>query len=487
MKNKFKIIDSYDATPNTNLLDVLANSGYSIQSAIADIIDNSITAKAKNIWINMNYDDANPSICIIDDGYGMGLEDLKKASIIAFQNMQEERAENDLGRFSTGINSASASMCDQLLIQSKSSNDSKPSSILIDFSKMKFDGWICDVVETDEEYVKTESGTAIVWNNLKPYVRGETKRVFFDKIEAVERHISHVFCDYIDLGINFYINNNHLIKKRDPFFLKNLKTTLIFDETQPYHEASIRTRIYILPPYNNLSEDDKAYMRGNGLGEQQGFYIFRNNRLIKEGGWLGINGLSISNKCDYARIRVDINNKLDKYFKPNFLKNEILIPDDIKDYFKKVADKARKESHKSFNYMKAPTILRTIKKENQIPVWNCKHSKDGIVINVNTEHPIIKSLVSNMSKQDKNRLFKLLSKNIPIGEIYRSGVSKKQNSYSDMEKEMEDMFTRLKEDGLSNEKIMKKMSSCEPFCLNDDYISKLIEFFERKGVLNLNE
>ena len=69
-----EIIESYDSTPTTNLLDVLANSGYSLQSAIADIVDNSITARAKNIWINMVYDDKNSSISIVDDGYGMTLE-----------------------------------------------------------------------------------------------------------------------------------------------------------------------------------------------------------------------------------------------------------------------------------------------------------------------------------------------------------------------------------------------------------------------------
>lgn len=482
-----KIIESYDATPNTNLLDVLANSGYSLQSAIADIVDNSLTAQSSNIWINMEYDEVNPFITIIDDGYGMTLEELKHASIIAFQNMMEERKANDLGRFSTGIISASASMCNQLLIQSKTKKDKNVSTVLIDFTKMKDNGWINDVVEIDEKYVTTNSGTAIIWNNLKPAAKATNRNTFYEKVDVVEKHISHVFNDYISDGIVFHINNNYIVKGWDPFFTKNIKTTMIFDEEQKYHESKIRCRLYILPPYNNLSDNDKAYMRGYGLSEQQGFYIFRNNRLIKEGDWLGIDGLSISNKYDYARIRVDIDNKLDKYFNPNFLKNEIFIPDDLIDYFKKIANKARKESHKSFNYMKAPSIIKTVKKENQIPVWNCKGSKDGILISVNENHPIIKSIVSNMNKKDKNRLFRLLSKNIPVGEIYRSGVSKKQTVYPDIEKEMEDMYSKLLEDGLSNKEIMKKMSSCEPFCLSDEYISVLIEFFEKEGVLDLND
>lgn len=477
------IIDSFITTPNTNLLDVLGHSGYTLQSAIADIIDNSISAKAKNIWIYMNYAESDSSITIVDDGIGMELDKLKQACIIAFKNILDERTKDDLGRFSTGINSASASMCNQLIIQSKTSKNINSNTIMLDYKKMKTDGWKCNIVEVNENYLKSSSGTAIVWRNLKQVANANSKEEFFNKIEIVENHISHVFNDYLDKEIQIHINNDqYIVPGWNPFFIQHTKTALIYDEQKEYHNSKIGIKIYILPPYNNLDDNEQAYMRGNGLSDQQGFYIYRNKRLIKEGGWLDINDLSISNKYDYARIRVDIESILDRYFNPNFLKNEIFIPDDLRDYFKQVAIKARQESHKNFNYMKAPTIMKGIKKEKQIPVWNYKHSNDGIVISVNDDHPIIKSLVSDMKKSDKTRLFKLLSKNIPIGEITRSGVSQKQNTYVSMVQEMEDMYNRLKEDKLTNDEIQKKMSSCEPFCLEEN-ISSLIEYFLNKGVL----
>jgi hypothetical protein len=274
-----------------------------------------------------------------------------------------------------------------------------------------------------------------------------------------------------------------LVKGWDPFFIHNPKTTIIYDEFIEYRKSKIGVKVYILPPYNNLSADDQAYMRGYGLSDQQGFYIYRNRRLIKEGGWLGLDELSISNKYDYSRIRIDIDSSLDFLFNPNFLKNEIFIPDDLLPLLKKIAAKARNESRKSFNYMRAPSIVRAPKTEKHIPVWNCKNTSDGVIISINEDHPIIKSIIKSMKESDKNRLFKLLSKNIPIGEIGRSGLSKKQNSYTNLLQEMNDMYEKLKEDGLSNPEIMKKMSSCEPFCLDDNYISDLIDFFESKGVL----
>jgi len=479
--NIYEIIDSFDVTPNTNLLDVLGHSGYSLQSAIADIIDNSITAKAKNIWIEMNYNSGEPFITIIDDGIGMSLDRLKQASIIAFKNMLDERSRNDLGRFSTGLNSASASMCDRLMIQSKEINGNK-NTLLLDYELMRQNGWICSVISYVSDHIHSSSGTAIVWNKLKDIAKANCQTEFFSKIAIVEKHLSHVFSDYINKNLNIIINGNKIISW-DPFFSHHTKTTLILDEVIKYHNSKIGIKIYILPPSNNLSTNDQAYMRGYGLSDQQGFYIFRNNRLIKEGGWLGFDDLSISNKYDYSRIRIDIDSSLDLLFNPNFLKNEIFIPDDLLPFLKKIATKARNESRKSFNYMKAPSIVRITKTETHIPVWHSKITSDGILLSVNEDHPIIKSIVASMKEIDKNRLFKLLSKNIPIGEISRSGISKKQNTYSNLSQEMNDMYERLKEDGFSNTEIMKKMSSCEPFCLDDNYISDLIDFFESKGVL----
>ena len=473
------IIDSFDSTPNTNMLDILGSSGYSLKTAIADVLDNSITAKAKNIYINFFYDEEDSYIQIIDDGKGMSFQKMKEASIIGFKSVDESRDLDDLGRFSAGLNAASMSMANKLTIQSK---QTEINTFVLDFAKMKNKGWKTDIIETEEVYIKTETGTAIIWTRLKELATANTRKEFFDKIAIVEEHLSHVFNDYIENGLKIYINNN-LVKGWDPFLKKNPKTTITGNNTFSYNGYPITITMYILPTYNNLNPQEQKYMEGYGLEEQQGFYIYRNNRLIKEGGWLELEGLSMSNKYNYARIRVDVTNQLDDVFKPNFMKSEIFIPNDLVEYFKKIARKARKESRENYNYMKAPTISRNIKKSVKTPVWNIKHSSDGLILAVNDEHPIIKSICEKLSEQDKKRLFSLISKNIPVGEITRTGVSVRQNDYKNIIEEIEDMYNKLVETGLSSAEIMKKMSTCEPFCLSDDYTSELIDFFDKKGLL----
>ncbi len=476
------VIEQFDATPGTNLLDVLGNSGYSLQAAIADIIDNSISAKSKNIYITFSLDGPNSYISIVDDGIGMNLKKLKEASTIAYKNVNEERKASDLGRFSTGINSASASVCSKLTIQSKVLREKNYNTILIDYARMKEEKkWICKVIDSSQNYLNKKSGTAIVWSNLKDIALAQNDKDFYKKISVVEKHVAHVFNDYIKNGINIWINNN-LVKGWDPFFQSNLKTTKITEEKYEYHGSVISFQVFILPPFNNLNQDDQAYMKGYGLSEQQGFYIYRKNRLIKEGSWLDIEDLSISNKYDYARIRVDIENSVDKYFKPNFLKNEIAIPDDLISVFKRIALNARSESRKNYNYMKAPSIARNTKSNKNITVWNTKNTSDGLLLSINEKHPSVHSLCKNMSDKDRKRLFKLISNSIPIGEISRSGMSPKQNSVLNLDEEIKEMYELLKSDGLSDIEIMKKMSSCEPFCSSDESISKIIDFFEEKGM-----
>ncbi len=477
----YEVIEQFDATPNTNLLDVLGSSGYSLQSAIADIVDNSIAANAKNIFIKFEYHDSDSWIAIVDDGHGMNLQKLKEASTIAFKSVDEERKLTDLGRFSTGINSASASMCSTLIIQSKTKKDKELNTVLIDYYQMKEDKqWNCKVISINDKYVSTSSGTALIWKHLKDISLAKNQKDFYNKFAIVEKHLSHVFNDYISAGINIWLND-YKIKGWDPFFRSNIKTTKTSEEKCVYKGSIIKFSTYILPPINNLSSNDQKEMKGYGLDEQQGFYIYRKNRLIKEGSWLGIEDLSISDKYAYARIRVDIENTVDKYFRPNFLKNEIYIPDDLIEKFKHVAVNARNESRKNYNYMKQPSIVKAAKTNNKIPVWNYKKSSDGLLLSINDKHPIVESLCSEMREKDKRKLFKLLSNNLPIGEISRTGLSGKKESNINIDEEINDLYELLKEQGLTMEEIKKRMASCEPYC--SLYLDNIIEFFNEKGML----
>ena len=476
-KMDMKIKESFDTTHDTTVMDILGSSGYSLETAMADIIDNSIFAGPNNIYLDFDYDGKNTIIKIIDDGKGMSIEKMKQACIIGY-DYNEARDITDLGRFSAGLKTASRAIADHLIIQSVKE---ECNTISADFNKMNKVGWKCDIVEINDRFVESPTGTAIIWTNIKDNILPKTKEEFYDKIAKVETHLNHVFNDYIKEGLNIWINRNHKLEGWDPFCI-DMGSMIIEEKNIPYKDSAISVKTYILPQYSNLDQNQQSIMKGYGLSEQQGFYIYRSKRLILEAGWLDIEGLQISNKFDYARIRIDIDNKLDKVFSTNYMKDKIFIPDDLVPTFKKIASKARSGSLKNYNYMKAPRIARAVKND-KVPVWNVKNSSHGLLLSVNENHPIIESICSKLNDRDKKRLFDLLSKNIPSSEISRNGVSSKQNEYQNIQEVMGDMYNALVEEGLTNDKIAEKMGKCEPFCLNNENMSMLIDFLSEKGII----
>ena len=103
------------------LIESIRSIGYSFQSAIADLIDNSISANAKKIKI-YSIPNINPYIIIFDDGNGMNEKELEEAMRLGSKNPKEVRDENDLGRFGLGLKSASLSQCRSLIVASKKDN-----------------------------------------------------------------------------------------------------------------------------------------------------------------------------------------------------------------------------------------------------------------------------------------------------------------------------------------------------------------------------
>ena len=115
------------------MMDVLGHSGYTFNYAMADILDNCISAHAKNIKIYFDLTLKNPYLYILDDGDGMTFDELKNAAVIGYKDIGEKREEDDLGRYSTGLKSATRSFCDDVVISSKP-YDNRCNSIEIDYS-----------------------------------------------------------------------------------------------------------------------------------------------------------------------------------------------------------------------------------------------------------------------------------------------------------------------------------------------------------------
>lgn len=479
-----KIRNAFEVSPSTNIIGVLENSGYTLETAMADIVDNSIAAGANKIHVSFKINNSeNDEVLIIDNGKGMSLQKMKDAAILAYTGKDEERDLNDLGRYSLGLKSASMSCCDRLYIVSKE-KDCQPNTVIIDFDEIKQTKcWRAYEAEKSKyEDLIGISGTIIVWKKLKFIEYNHFDRsILNEKIASVESHFSHIYSDYIKNKIIELKIGKSIVEAWDPFMLSFDSTKIVSSNVITYKSEKIKVAVYILPVASSISEEQQRKMTGKGLSEQQGFYIYRNNRIISEGGWLGLRGMNIDNKSQYARIRIDITSGLDADFKVNFMKNSVEIPDALKPQFLEIAKKAKKESLHSYAYMKNPSLKRTRKAKDYIPVWDVTNTDKSISLSVNENHPIIIELTKNMPDKDRRKLFALLSRNLPVDRVQNNDFNEKCYSEQEIKQLIKETYESLENEGLSKAEIQNKMSLIEPFS-QEIYFPFLIDFFNENGV-----
>lgn len=102
-----------------HLIGSMRSMGYTFESAIADIIDNSISANCQNVFLFFPTDPLHCYVSILDDGDGMSKEELLEAMRYGSTSSESVRSENDLGRFGLGLKAASLSQCRKLTVVSK--------------------------------------------------------------------------------------------------------------------------------------------------------------------------------------------------------------------------------------------------------------------------------------------------------------------------------------------------------------------------------
>lgn len=495
------IIEDYElASPNAaSLMQSLRAFGYDISTAIADLIDNSITAQASGIAVNFEWNNGDPWIAIADNGYGMTESELFEAMKTGSKNPLDERSSDDLGRFGLGLKTASFSQCKRLTVASKKQDDG-----------MYVRCWDLDVVTAEnawillksastnasrlisEHFEKNENGTIVVWEKLDRIVPGtsindeEYQNAFLSYARAVKDHIAVVFSAYMHGAkkIQFYLNDRP-IHMWDPFMSDNPSTTRMPTESLYVNGYEVKVKAYILPHQSKLSVEEFNENAGlHGWNAQQGFYIYRNNRLIVAGDWL-IPGMEKLEQYRLARIRVDIGNETDSEWNIDVRKSTAVPPISIQKEMKRIATVAQKESSKVYRH-RGKKLARTGKKE-QCFVWhqNVRHGKLGYEIN--RDHPIIKNLLqSDVSNQIKH-LINLIEETIPVPMIISDYSEKAKEMLNPFEgrttDEFDEMIGTLYEMylsyGCSPTEAVENIASTEPYIYSPE---KVAVFCEKEGI-----
>lgn len=460
------------------LIESMRSLGYSFDTAIADLIDNSVSAKAKNI--NILLDPSNdPQLIIFDDGEGMDSSTLEEALRFGSRGPSEVRHEHDLGRFGLGLKSASLSQCRRLVVASKHNENISCFSWDLEEVQRTNDWSVLEYTEEEiaqlpsiDLFSSVDSGTFVLLQNFDRISASshDVKKTLDSLIETAEDHLSLVFHRIIsEDGVNIRVNGRPITPK-DPFLEDHKSTQHLREQTLFIDGQAISLQPYILPHRSKLSREDLRKVGGaDDLRTNQGFYIYRCKRLILWGTWFRLLGKDELNKL--ARVKVDIPNTLDEIWSIDVKKSTANLPDKIR---KNLYGSIKESVFGSKKVIEHRGKLN--RDEDTHYIWQRLATRDGAVAyTINRELPQVQIIYNKLDK-DAQRTFETLlqsiEQNFPASRIYLDVASGEvRQPAEDIDKMKNDIETQLAQSagiGLSRDELLNILLNTEPYSKFDD-------------------
>ncbi|HFN4791775.1 TPA: ATP-binding protein [Pseudomonas aeruginosa] len=403
--------------------------GYSLETAIADLIDNSISAGADRIDIICDVSGELPLVVILDNGKGMTEEELLAAMRHGTDSPRRHRSPRDLGRFGLGLKTASFSQCRSLTVVS--TGDASICGAEWNLDRIDAaDDWILSILDEADiqalPYVDRlgRHGTAVLWRELDRMLEDEVgdrrQEIVNEKLEVVGRHLALVFHRFLSGEVKGHPRvtlaiNGHPIAAFDPFCRKNPATQVLPEEIVRIGDAEVRLQPYVLPHHSRLSASEYDYYQDRSdFISNQGGYVYRNGRLMAWGDWFRLVPKGEATKL--ARVQIDFPNSLDEAWTIDIKKSRARPPHAVRERLRQIIAKITNRS---------VTVHRgrgqKLFQETQAPFWERYADHDGIRFAINDQHPIIVSLAERLSPEDADLMRTLLDSvaaSLPVEMIY---------------------------------------------------------------------
>jgi len=456
--------------------------GYNLQTAIADIIDNSISARAENVWIHYEWKGEKSWVTITDDGEGMDRETLVEAMTPGSKDPKSDREEHDLGRFGLGLKTSSFSQCKALTVISKK----REYSIIkrhwnLDYvnetGRWNLLDYLSDPV-FQNRIEGLENGTTVLWEKMDRLVGNSNEKdvaarsVFLEEFERVEEHLSLVFHRYLDRKrLSIWVNENKL-EAWDPFMKESGSSQKIASEN--LDNGNVKIKCYVLPHISKLTIEERKKAKIDQWYSLQGFYIYRNNRLLLHGSWLGL--FPKNEHFKNARILIDIPNKLDHEWKIDIKKATATPSVIVRKDLQRLGKLTRKAAGAVHRFRGNQIMLDdSIKSFSFQPVWKARKTRDEVRhYYVNTEHPVIKQMLEQeyICRSDFKKVLNIIGETTPVESIIQyNSEEPESHELRDKIKEPDSvsvelakkMYESLRSSGIAREIAIKQIFNIEPF------------------------
>jgi hypothetical protein len=473
-------IIAIDAQPNPEfLIKSISEQGYSLETALSDLMDNSISAKADKIEILTEHLFDKTSVFIADNGGGMTEDELSVNLQFPSMDMDKEREESDLGRFGLGLKTASFSQTRRFTVISRKKNTTEYSALTWDVNHLrKTEKWEIIVnSKADisiflnryktasenqlEKFSNYEPNTIVVWEGLKNfdnYIKSENHLTQLNEELTTNtseylRVVFHKFMENNDNPLKIRLNNI-LVKPFNPF----LSSTSVLARSLEPREMSLGKDVlkmegFVLPV--TASDESNIWTTPNrSLLDMEGVYIYRGNRIIFFGGWNGI--IRKQAKLKLARLKIQVGNMNDEKLQLNVAKSKISIPYELKMGVLRYISELKTEAVKEYNNrgLRSTTKIKS-DYNNDLNLLNKTTSTKGPIYTINEEYPLVK-MVSDELNKDVLKYFKILLRNINIVINKQRYTDDEYLEIIENEKTLEDILSTTKkliEKGLSKDDI----------------------------------
>ena len=338
------------------LMTSLRNLGYDFVHSVADLVDNSIAARATRIDIRISFEGQNSWFRIADNGSGMTAGEITEAMRLGSERDYDD---DELGKHGLGLKTASLAQCRRLTVSSKRRR--RPLQIrCLDLDHVQrtnrwevFSGDTGTRSELLRNPLDSPTGTVVVWESLDRLQKYKNpwgkpaKNNFLKMIEGLDLHLGMVFHRFLTgeasrkrpLAITV---NDSPTEPWDPYARSEGATESLascdFDVHSQGGLGNVRFRPFVLPPKATLTPTEHKRLGGsNGWNQQQGLYIYRADRMIQSGGWCGLRARDEHLKL--ARASLDFFPDLDSAFDVNVAKARVNLPGDLVDQLKPEIDR----------------------------------------------------------------------------------------------------------------------------------------------------
>lgn len=401
--------------------------GYSLSTALADVIDNSITAKAASIDIFFSAE-SDPYVAVLDDGTGMDGQLARRAMQLAGTPPGVRRAPTDLGRFGLGLKTASLSQCRRLTIITKQAGIL--TALVWDLDHILSTGkWNLIVLDDDEvdqvpqaaRIRSKKSGTLVVWQVLDKALEGSSQpaRVLDERMAESRDHLSLVFHRFLNgdgpAGKITLALNQQPIEGADPFLAKSSRTQVSRQETIEVDGEVIQVRAYTLPFLNKMTavEKKKAFIAGN-LRDSQGFYVYRAGRLVIWGTWFRL--VSKNDLGKLTRVKVDIPNSLDHLWSLDIKKSSAVPPAPVRDRLRLLAGSMLEPGELVHRFRG-----RKIQDDSLIRPWELELDRDTFRYQLNRAHPLLSNITNELEAKALSELdnyLRIVETTFPVQDLF---------------------------------------------------------------------